>query len=134
MGLKALIVDDEKAVQGILTRFLQQYALDHGLDADIHTLQNPVEALFELTTAGEHYDIILLDVRLPRMGGDEIYHAIEQVHQDILDRILFVTGFPEDLHRNLPQHQLRILQKPFRYHQLAEMLDELVGPKHESPV
>ncbi|RMG90994.1 MAG: response regulator [Zetaproteobacteria bacterium] len=133
MSFKALIVDDEKAVQGVLARFLQQYARERGLDADIHTLQNPVEALFELTTAGEHYDIILLDVRLPKMGGDEIYHAIEQVHSDILNRILFVTGFPEDLHRNLPQQRLRILQKPFRYRQLAEMLDEMVESKRETP-
>ncbi len=127
MTLHALIIDDEQAVQNILSSFLGQYASAKSWPIEIHNLRNPIEGLFELTTTGERYQIILLDVRLPKMGGDEIYHAIEQVHPAILDRILFVTGYPEDLLDRFPGQSLKILQKPFRYHHLESALDEIMA-------
>jgi len=126
MTIHALIIDDEQAVQNILSSFLNQYASAKSWSIEIHNLRNPIEGLFELTTAGEHYEIILLDVRLPKMGGDEIYHAIEQVHPAILNRILFVTGYPEDLLDHFPGQSLKVLQKPFRYHHLESALDEMM--------
>ncbi len=127
MTIHALIIDDEQSVQNILSSFLKQYAGTKSWPIEIHNLRNPIEGLFELTTAGERYQIILLDVRLPKMGGDEIYHAIEQVHPAILNRILFVTGYPEDLLARFPEHSLKILQKPFRYHHLATALDDIMA-------
>jgi DNA-binding LytR/AlgR family response regulator len=125
--MKALIIDDEDSVQGILSAFLNRYVSERGIEGDISSMGDPVQSLFELTTHGHEYQVILLDVRIPRLSGDEIYSSLEQVNPDVVGRIIFVTGYPEDLHERFPDKQFNILQKPFRYAKFAETLDELLG-------
>ncbi|RMH60394.1 MAG: response regulator [Zetaproteobacteria bacterium] len=126
--LRILVIDDEQSVQRILSSFLQRYAQKQRRELQLCSLSNPADALLEMTTAGERYHAILLDVRIPKMGGDEIFHDIREVHPKIIDRILFVTGYPEDLYKLFPQHELKVLHKPFRYHQLHNALDQLLEP------
>jgi len=127
MEMKVLIIDDEDSVQSILTAFINRYIADKNMQSNIVSMSDPVQSLFELTTRGEEYQVILLDVRIPKLSGDEIYSSLEQVNPDILDRIVFVTGYPEDLHERFPDKAFNILQKPFRYNSFAERLDSLLG-------
>jgi len=127
MELNTLIIDDEDSVQSILAAFLNRYVTDKGMESKINTMSDPIQSLFELTTHGHDYQVILLDVRIPKLSGDEIYSSIEQVNPDILDRIMFVTGYPEDLYERFPNKTFNILQKPFRYNTFAEKLDELLA-------
>ena len=43
-----------------------------------------------------HYDRILLDVRMPRVGGDALYHDLKVRRPDVLPRIIFLTGDGEN--------------------------------------
>ena len=124
--LHALIIDDEDSVQSILAAFLGRYVQQNTRRIQIRTLSDPVQGLFELTTNGEQYDLILLDVRLPKLTGDDIYNSLEQINPKLLARVLFVTGYPEDLAERFPGRDLRILQKPFRYQTFTEKLDALL--------
>jgi two-component system, LytTR family, response regulator len=124
----ALVVDDEDTVQSILAAFLNRYAQQTSREVQIRTLSDPVQGLFELTTNGERYNLILLDVRLPKLTGDDIYNSLEQINPELLNRVLFVTGYPEDLAERFPGRELRILQKPFRYQAFTEKLDILLNP------
>jgi DNA-binding LytR/AlgR family response regulator len=125
--MKTLIIDDEDSVQGILSAFLNRYVAEKGIEGEVVSMADPVQSLFELTARGHEYQVILLDVRIPRLSGDEIYSSLEQVNPDILGRIMFVTGYPEDLHERFPDKEFNILQKPFRYSKFAEKLDDLLG-------
>jgi len=127
MEIKTLIIDDEDSVQSILAAFLTRYVGEKGMESSVETMSDPIQSLFELTTHGHQYQVILLDVRIPKLSGDEIYSSIEQVNPDILDRIMFVTGYPEDLYERFPDRTFNILQKPFRYNTFAEKLDGLLG-------
>jgi two-component system, LytTR family, response regulator len=126
--IHALVVDDEDTVQSILAAFLNRYAQQTSREVQIRTLSDPVQGLFELTTNGERYNLILLDVRLPKLTGDDIYNSLEQINPELLNRVLFVTGYPEDLAERFPGRELRILQKPFRYQAFTEKLDILLNP------
>jgi len=126
--IHALVVDDEDTVQSILAAFLNRYAQQTSREIQIRTLSDPVQGLFELTTNGERYNLILLDVRLPKLTGDDIYNSLEQINPELLNRVLFVTGYPEDLAERFPGRELRILQKPFRYQAFTEKLDILLNP------
>jgi len=127
MKIKVLIIDDEDSVQSILTAFLHRYVSNKRLESEIIGMADPVESLFELTARGDQYHVILLDVRIPKLSGDEIYCSIEQVNPDILDRIIFVTGYPEDLYERFPDKSFNVLQKPFRYESFSHKLDELLN-------
>jgi len=113
--MKVLVVDDDTLMHEVVTAFLTRYGQDHEDDIVIKALHDPVQALFEMTTNGSAYDLILLDVRLPKLAGDEIYTGISKGHPELLERIVFITAFPKDLEQKLPKMELRILEKPFRY-------------------
>ena len=127
MEMKVLVIDDEDAVQSILTAFLNRYISEKGMQGDITSMRDPIKSLFELTTNGDQYQLILLDVRIPKLSGDEIYSSLEHVNPDILGRILFVTGYPEDLFERFPDKQFNILQKPFRYDAFSKQLDAVLA-------
>ncbi len=127
MTIKVLAVDDEDTVQSILNAFLNRYFKARGEEAEIKLLGDPVQGLFELTTNGEDYGLVLLDVRIPKLSGDEIYNSLEHVVPTVLDRIVFVTGYPEDLHERFPDRKLNVLQKPFRFDSFAACLDKVLG-------
>lgn len=124
--VKVLIVEDESTVQSILAAFFQRYLGEKGMTGDIRTLTDPVQGLFDLSINGEQYGAILLDVRLPKLTGDEIYNSLEQVNPDLLKRILFVTGYPGDLTDRWPDRQLNILEKPFRYQTFKEKIGDIL--------
>ncbi|RMH59947.1 MAG: response regulator [Zetaproteobacteria bacterium] len=110
----------------IMSAFLRRYAQERGIaDMRVTCISDPVEGLFEVTTNGAHYDIILLDIRMPRLTGDEIYNSIIHIKPELLQRIMFVTGYRQDLQGRFTDQSLRILDKPFRYAVLAEAIDEM---------
>jgi DNA-binding NtrC family response regulator len=127
MEMKVLVIDDENAVQSILAAFLNRYTSEKSMQSSITSMSDPIESLFELTTHGDQYQLILLDVRLPKLSGDEIYSSIEHVNPDIVNRILFVTGYPEDLFERFPDKKFNILQKPFRYDAFSKQLDTVLA-------
>ncbi len=125
--MRVLIVEDEESIQGILTSFLKRYGQERGVEISVRALSDPVQALFELTSSGDSYDLILLDVRLPKLTGDEIYNSLIHVAPDVLDHILFVTGYRQDVEDRFPDLNLLILDKPFRYQQLMEAIDNIMA-------
>jgi len=125
--IKILAIDDEDTVQSILTAFLNRYLGEKGAQSEIKTLSDPVQGLFELITNGEQYSVILLDVHLPKLTGDEIYNSLIYVNPNLLERVLFVTGYPNDLNERFPDQSLNILQKPFRYQSFTEKICEILN-------
>lgn len=125
--MRVLIVEDEESIQGILTSFLKRYGQERGVETSVRALSDPVQALFELTSSGDSYDLVLLDVRLPKLTGDEIYNSLIHVAPDVLDHILFVTGYRQDVEDRFPDLNLLILDKPFRYQQLMEAVDNIMA-------
>jgi len=127
MAKRAMIIEDEATVQSVLTAFLRRYFHVRGEECEIQTYDDPVQGLFDLTTQGDRYDLVLLDIRMPRLTGDDIYESMQHVLPEILGRILFVTAYPEDLEARFPDLELRVLAKPFRYDAFVEKLNELLG-------
>src|SRR2546426_12798881 len=42
------------------------------------------------------FDVILADLRMPRMGGVELYARLEQAHPEVAARVLFLPrGIPQ---------------------------------------
>ena len=122
-----LVIDDDDTVQSIITAFINRYMDEKGHTCEIKRIVDPVQGLFVLNTHGDKYDAILLDVRLPKLTGDEIYNSLMAVNPELLDKIMFVTGYPNDLTERFPNLTLNILQKPFRFQNLSAKLDELLS-------
>jgi two-component system, OmpR family, response regulator ChvI len=78
-----LIVDDEIDITLAFKKGLES----NGFMVDIYN--DPVTAL--LNFKSDFYDLILVDVRMPKMNGFELYQEIEKV--DKKSKVCFITAF-----------------------------------------
>ncbi len=127
--IKILTIDDEDSVQSIIVAFIKRFFADKNIDCEVKAFNDPIQGVFELSAHGEQYHVILLDVRLPKLTGDEIFNSILHVNPDLVHRVIFVTGYPNDLIQRFPDIKLNILNKPFRYNDFCIKIVEVLKKK-----
>jgi len=113
--LKAvLVVDDDKQLASALQWILvdENYLVDVAFDGE--------EALLKVKV--HQYDVVICDLMMPRLRGDEFYLKAKELRPDIADRFIFITGFAADseIKNFLRGTRLKHLVKPFP-------IDELIG-------
>lgn len=110
-----LVVDDEEVLRSYMTRVLE----DEGYS--VIEAENGVEALSFLSRkdTGVVVDLIITDVRMPRMGGRDLAARLALDHES--PPVLFVSGShtPSDVAGPL-------LRKPFTAHDLSVVARELL--------
>ncbi len=74
MAKRILIVDDEVNISLPLQEFLEEYGYE------VHTTDTGKKALeiYEKSISGKPYDLILLDIIMPRMSGLEVLDTIRK--------------------------------------------------------
>jgi two-component system NtrC family sensor kinase len=112
-GASVLIVEDERALATAVREALEDAGLkvDHAGDGE--------EALARVRQ--NHYDVVICDLKMPRVDGMTLYRAIAATTPALARRVIFVTGAvagPE-AERFLEESGCRWLSKPFR---LADLL------------
>jgi PAS domain S-box-containing protein len=83
-----LIVDDEPAVRAVTARALRTFGLDV-IEAD-----DGVAGLEAFAAQGSRISCVLLDLTMPRMGGEETFAAIRDLDPEV--PVLLMSGFSED--------------------------------------
>jgi len=124
--MQVLLIDDDSVTHQIIGVFLERYGRECGSEISVKSMHDPVQGLLELSENGNRYDLILLDLRLPKLSGDEIYRSISKNAPELMERIIFITASPEKLHDRLPDRDLRVLGKPFRYDLFAFHVTDVI--------
>lgn len=120
-GTKVLVVDDERAVISVITRFLE----NTGNAFDVRVARDGFEA--------GHYvgafqpDVVFLDLRLPGLDGFEVCRRIKSSPETARIEIIAMTGYyePETAHRVLDLGAATCLQKPFTPDDLRKVLAKI---------
>lgn len=120
-----LLVEDEKTLSRIVAQVLDRYTRERGLVLDLRIELDALHGLLHAHKRLNELDVVLLDIHMPKLGGDDIAESLAMLDERALSRILFVTSHPGDLAERFPDRSLSILTKPFRYGQLANALDRL---------
>ncbi|PUE62031.1 hypothetical protein B9Z36_01590 [Limnohabitans sp. Rim8] len=114
-GRSALVVDDNDAVRDAMCRLLKHHgmAVDHA-DSGLTALEQLKD---------QHYDVMLVDVEMPDMGGIELAETLRQMNQLNLKIIGVSAGAVGDdrqacLNAGMDDH----LAKPFK---VDHMLDKI---------
>ena len=114
-----MIVDDEADIT---------YALKVGLEGkgfNVQAYNDPTVALTHFTP--NSFDLAILDIRMPKMSGFELYREMMKV--DGKTKILFLTAF--DVHREefgkmFPDVKVEVfLKKPITIAKLVSKLKEI---------
>jgi DNA-binding response OmpR family regulator len=110
---RILVVDDEPALRRTLERALTGYHYEVVAVADPHSAY---QMLSETT-----FDLVLLDLRLPQIGGDTLFLAIIRQWPRLRDRVILMSGDFWSEQVGWPKELVAcpILAKPFSLETLA---------------
>lgn len=107
---RLLIVDDEDAVR----MTLQRWFTSRGFEVD--TAADGVEAVEQCTRAT--YDVVTMDLDMPRMGGVAAIEAIRSQHPNL--PIVVLTGLPKSTVIPGDDGPTSVLVKPLRPSEVEE--------------
>jgi len=122
-GATLLLVEDEQALAAAVIEFLS----DAGFK--VTHAGNGNEAL-EFTNLKE-FDLVVCDLKMPKMSGIDFYHAFKNKHDASLETLfVFVTGNLADTktEKFLKETGCHWLAKPFRLADLLRTIQEVLTP------
>jgi PAS domain S-box-containing protein len=113
---RMLVVDDESAMRTAISAFLA--TLGHRVTAATGGLE--ARALLDTN----EYDVVLLDLRMPDLGGDILFEELRDRDPRHARRVVFVTGDvqSDDARRFLARTGRPVVSKPFQLDELATVL------------
>ena len=123
--MRILVVEDEKKVASFLKKGLEEefYAVDCAYDGE--------EALF-MTEANE-YDLILLDIMLPKIDGLEVLKGVRDKGLTVPVLMLTAKDSVEDVVKGLDAGGDDYLTKPFAFAELLARVRALLRRKEREP-
>src|SRR5579863_1700124 len=111
---RVLIVDDEKFIRDILADFL-------GMEGYIvRTAEDGAAAMQELGNA--HYDLVISDLKMPRMGGIELLDAIGTAAPSALTVIMTGFGTVETAIDAMKRGAYDYILKPFKVEEVIHVV------------
>ncbi len=121
---KILIVEDEKKISAVLRKGLEEekYSVDDAFDGEKGeqlALKNP-------------YDLIILDIMLPKKNGIQILSAIRSANIEIPVLMLTAKGTVEDRVKGLDTGADDYLVKPFAISELLARVRSLLRRKKDA--
>jgi PAS domain S-box-containing protein len=110
---RVLVVDDEEAVRRVSAKMLQMVGFTVDTAADGH------EALLLFESAATDYAVVLLDLTMPRLNGEETFRRLRQMRPEL--RVILMSGFNkvETINRFSGQGLAGFVQKPFELESLT---------------
>ena len=111
-----LVADDEEVVRGMARRILEQAGFD------VLTASDGLEAIECFREHAADVSAVLLDLTMPRLGGEEALRVLRQIRPEV--RVVITSGYSEsDIASRFAGQELDgFLQKPFRPADLVERI------------
>lgn len=119
---RALVVDDDPAIRILVSRILQR----HGLTVD--NARDGAEAIEKLLQ--NDYDIIALDLMMPRIDGIGVVRYLNEHMPDKLRNVIVMTAFGKQALEQVCPPVVRFIEKPF---DIAVFLAEAEDCGHGMP-
>ncbi|HNW59433.1 MAG TPA: sigma-54 dependent transcriptional regulator [bacterium] len=126
-AISILIVDDEESVRHSLFNWFREDGYEVGIAKDAY------EALAALERS--HWDIMLLDIRMPGMDGMELQRRMREVNKEIIIIIMTAYASVDTAVSSLKEGAYDYIVKPFNPDDLSHMIRnaaEQLNLRHEN--
>jgi putative nucleotidyltransferase with HDIG domain len=111
---RVLVVDDEKFIRDIIADFL-------GMEGYIvRTAEDGSSAVTELERA--RYDMVISDLKMPKMGGLDLLKEVARVHPDTLTVIMTGFGTVETAIDAMKKGAYDYILKPFKVEEIVHIV------------
>ena len=123
--MRVLLVDDEKKFALMLSKRLELRGIQ------VKYVYSGAEAI-EITRQGERFDVAVLDVKMPGIGGIELRHELSDLDPDL--KFIFLTGHGSSIDFEGGAMETALyLAKPLKIDELVETLQKLVKANSRQP-
>jgi CheY-like chemotaxis protein len=125
--LSILVAEDDEIVRALFAVLLNRNGFR------VECVADGSEALQRIDNGT--YDLLVLDLMMPRVSGFEIIDYLAHTKPELLRRTIVVTGATESILRNLdPRSVFAVLRKPFDTDRLVDTVRHCAGqsrsPRH----
>ena len=117
---RILVVDDEPAARVLAHRVFSEAGFD------VITIQSGFECLERVRKQPHGFDLILLDLSMPFMDGEETFRRLREINPDVV--VLLSTGFmaQERVDRMLAAGMAGFIRKPHRPDELLARVQAIL--------
>jgi len=119
---RLLIAEDNPEIRELLRRTLSKEGYE------VETANHGADAL-TLIESGQPYDLLISDVRMPEMDGEQLLQAARRSRPDF--KVILVTSFgsPDDSRRLRDLGAIGFLLKPFKIPDLLDAIEKALSPE-----
>jgi DNA-binding response OmpR family regulator len=121
MAIRILCVDDEQSVQDLVSTHLMLQGFE------VRTAANGKEAIKCLES--ESFDLLLLDIEMPKMNGLEVLRCMKIRHIDVHPIMLTGADDLQALNECARWGANDYLPKPYNFHELMDSIDRVLADK-----
>jgi DNA-binding response OmpR family regulator len=119
-GYRALIVEDDGAILNLVKIVLQREGFV------VEGVKNGAAAIELLASVA--YDLLILDLMLPGLGGEALLGYLEETQPKYLRRVIVTTASPARMSCDFLQRICHVLAKPFDIDRLILIARECAHP------
>jgi DNA-binding response OmpR family regulator len=119
---RILIIDDDIDINNLFKLFLEY----DGYNVDAFT--DPIDALYSFRK--NVYDLVLLDLKMPKMNGMLLYEKLHSIDPDLL--FCFITAnreYIEHLKKSIVEIEKIVIYKPILLSELRNRVNSLLSGK-----
>lgn len=120
--LRIAICDDEEKVLDDIEKRLINFLNTHNIKFEITKFQDG-RKLLEFFQSN-NVDLILLDIEMPEMSGDEISANIRCINDDVM--IIFITSYDEMVYSVIKHKPFRFIRKSKLDIEFVEALEDVI--------
>jgi CheY-like chemotaxis protein len=121
MRKRILVVDDDQEVRSLMQELLEEEAYE------VETAIDGVDAFDHLDQQWNAYDVILLDLTMPRLGGLQFLQKIQAHGPTLLRSIIAMSADEEALQQSAGMGIGTTLKKPFDPDVLLVLVGRAIG-------
>jgi DNA-binding response OmpR family regulator len=116
---RALVVEDDDSIVLLVRRVLEREGFS------VECVRTGAAAIQLLKVVA--YDLLILDLILPMVSGEEVMNFLETTQPNSLRRVIVMTASPRQLSCEFLQRICKILAKPFDIEELVLMARQCVN-------
>lgn len=116
-----LVVEDEASLRNFLFEALTEGGFT------VEGVSTGEKAISLLGT--KKYDAVVSDIKMPGIGGKELYMYVRKRHPEVTSKIIFITGdvLSKDTQEFLNTTKSRFIEKPFDVDDLVSMINDILS-------
>ncbi len=119
-----LVIDDEAMMRNIAKTMLED------CNYKIYYAEDGVSGLEKYLQHKDEIDMVLLDMVMPKLSGEEVYDELKKINPDI--KVLLTSGFLQDdrVQKVLSKGVNGFIQKPYTIEKLSKAVDRILNEKN----